>query len=275
MRASFAQEVSPRKPSGSRQPPLGPVARPGQTVYLGAGRRTNHDRPPEDPAPPLQPPARRVGSLLPPPAAAAVAGAGRGRARARRAPRLRSLLLPLPRQRSRERRAQPGLRGHLRVRQRLRGPPAGEPRGAGERRRPARGRAGHRPLPRALLLAPPRPDPRRDGRAGHPARGGRLGAGGRDDRRGPRDPLRAGLREQGRDDGVQQPPPARPGLGDGPRAHGARRRSSPRSAPTSSGTGATSSATTSRKSSPRASGSSAATTDGWRSCRSGRSGRSR
>ena len=46
--------------------------------------------------------------------------------------------------------------------------------------------AGDRAVPGALLLAPPRPDSGRDGRAGHPAGRRRLGAGGRDDRRLPR-----------------------------------------------------------------------------------------
>ena len=90
-----------------------------------------------------------------------------------------------------------------------------------ERGRPPGGRAGHGALPRPVLLAPTRPDARRDGHPGHPAGRGRLGARGRGDRRGPGHPVRPGLREQGRDDGVQQPPPARPGLGDELRAGGA------------------------------------------------------
>ena len=144
-----------------------------------------------------------------------------------------------------------------------------------QRRRPARGRAGHRPLPRALLLAAPRPDPRARWTRRRSGRGRRLGRGGRDDRRATPDPLRAGLREQGRDDGVQQPAPARPGLGDGPRAHEAGARSSRRSAPYFERHGRDLLGDYLEKSSPTASGSSAATTTGSRSCRSGRSGRSR
>ena len=57
------------------------------------------------------------------------APAGRGRARARRAVRaesapLRPEVLPVPRQPARERRPQPGVPGHVRVHQRLRGAPA-------------------------------------------------------------------------------------------------------------------------------------------------------
>ena len=142
----------------------------------------------------------------------------------------------------------------------------------GERGRPSGGRAGHGSLPGPLLLAPPRPDARRDGHAGHPAGRGRLGAGGRDDRRGPGHPVRPGLREQGRDDGVQQPPPPRPGLGDELRAGGAGAQARGADERTSSGTAATSSATTSRRSFAPGSGSSAGTTSGWRSCRTGRCG---
>ena len=144
-----------------------------------------------------------------------------------------------------------------------------------ERGRPPGGGAGGGALPRALLLAPARPDPGRDGRPGHPGGRRRLGAGNRDDRRVPLRPLRPGLREQGRDDGVQQPAPPLPGVGHELRAGGPGAQAPRPRRPTSSGTGATSSGTTSRRSSRPGSASSAATTAGWRSCRSGRCGPSR
>ena len=72
-------------------------------------------------------------------------------------------------------------------------------------------RAG--PLPGALLLAAPRPDAGRDGAGGDPPRGGRLGGAVRRDRRASLHQLCADLREQGRDDGRQQPASARPDLG--------------------------------------------------------------
>ena len=113
----------------------------------------------DDPAPPVQPAHRRVGAGLRRPHAPAVAGR-RGARGHPRPPDLRRRLLPLPRQRPRQRRSQPGLRHHVRLRQRLRGAPDGHVRGdRGARPPPRRRRAWC--LPGRVLLAPPRPDPRR------------------------------------------------------------------------------------------------------------------
>ena len=110
-----------------------------------------------------------------------------------------------------------------------------------------------------VLLAAPRRDARRDGDGCDPRRGGRVGERDRDARGAAGDPLRPGVREQGRHDGLQQP--ASRTARSGPRAtcRSRRRASSPRSAPGSRGTAAISSATTSRRSCAGASASCAAT----------------
>ena len=150
-----------------------------------------------------------------------------------------------------------------------------------ERARASRGRepaprlrAGRGALPGRVLLAAPRPDARRDGRGQGPRRGRRLGGRDRDARPRSRAALRAGVREQGRDDGLQQSAPARPDLGDERHTAGAGAQArdaarvvrAPRQRPAW--------ATTSRRSCAPASASSAATRAGWRSSRTGRCGRS-
>ena len=116
-----------------------------------------------------------------------------------------------------------------------------------------RARARARDLPRAVLLAAPRPDARPHGRGRRSARVvdawaeevRALGA-----RTGHR--LRPGLREQGRADGLQQPAPALPGLGDRAACPTLRRaQARARSARTSSARRATCSATTWSRSAPR------------------------
>src|SRR6266545_7239643 len=119
---------------------------------------------PEQPStPPLQPAESRVGAGLAASDAAALAGAGRADS-ARAAAGLPPDMLPLPRQRARRRRAQPQLRAHLCVYQRLRRAAAQYPgRRVHSRCRrhigrdaapPCRERAWH--LARGLLLAAPR-----------------------------------------------------------------------------------------------------------------------
>ena len=159
-----------------------------------------------------------MGARLAPPARATLAGPARAR-EPRGAARLRRGLLSVSRQHARGRRAQPGLLRHVRVRQRLPRAPARERArepGPFALERTARLRAGHRTLPRRLLLSPTRPHARADGRGRDPGRRRRVGRRDENARRRPRHSLRAGLREQGRDDGLQQSPPARPGVGHEP-----------------------------------------------------------
>ena len=101
----------------------------------------------------------------------------------------RSDLLPVRGQHAREWRAQPGLRAHLCLRQRLR---RSEGRRAGRARRGrSSGRRGRvRDLPGAVLLAAPRPDARRYGRRRHREGGRRLGRGDDQSRRARRHRLR-------------------------------------------------------------------------------------
>ena len=133
-----------------------------------------------------------------------------------RPPELRSDLLPVPRQHARRRRAEPAVRSTLSSSTttsprccRMRRQRCGSTR-VGLLR--ARAERGH--LPGDLLLAAARPDPGGDGPPTDPAGGGRLGRADRRARRAALHRLRAGLREPGRDDGREQPAPARPDLGD-------------------------------------------------------------
>ena len=121
-------------------------------------------QPEQSPAPPLQPAQPRVGAGFAASHAAALARPGRAD-RARAAAGLRPDMLPVPRQPARRRRAQPGLRWHVCVHQRL---CIAAARHAGRHIRARQGadtrreRARHRPG--GLLLAAPRPDAGRDGR---------------------------------------------------------------------------------------------------------------
>src|SRR4030042_1573670 len=96
VRASFV-----RKDSRGKHPVSPPYGTSGANRLPLAPVEGDHDHLPEDAAPPLQPPARRVGALPPPPPAAALAGTGPGRG-SPHSPRVRPLLLPLPRQSPRE-----------------------------------------------------------------------------------------------------------------------------------------------------------------------------
>ena len=204
-----------------------------QTAAPGAGSLDQPEHSTEPPSP-LQPAARRVGAVLAAPPAAALAGTGRGVRRRRRGRSYDAVLLPLSRATS--------------ARTASGTPPTRAPSRSTTTSRPCCRRASvaavddggllvararRRPLPRDLLLAAPRPHARRDAGERDPAGRRRVGGGGDDPRLRARDPLRAGLREQGRDDGLQQPASALPGVGDRPRPEPAGRASSRRSAPTS------------------------------------------
>ena len=125
--------------------------------------------------PPVQPAPRRVGPVLAPPAGPALAGPGRGRARGD-LPRYDPSCYLCPGNAPRERGAQPAPTRRPSPSTTTSRPCCPRaPRRGRRRGRAPRGRAGHGALPRPLLLAPPRPDARRDGRPGDPAGGRRLG----------------------------------------------------------------------------------------------------
>ena len=113
--------------------------------------------------PPLQPAARRVGAR-----ARRTGSSGPGRGRSSRRPRGAAGVRPgcylCPGNVRANGERNPGLRGDVRLRQRLPGAAARERPPAPSGGRAARGRAGRGTLPRAVLLAAPRPDARRDGR---------------------------------------------------------------------------------------------------------------
>ena len=172
---------------------------------------------PNAPPSPVQPPPRRVGPVLAPPAGAPVAGQGRGPGR-RDAGGVRTLLLPVSGQRPGERPEESRLHVDARLRQRLPGASAGERSRPDERKRPPDGGARDGTVSCHLFLAAPRPDPRRDVGNRDPTRGRGVGRRDESHRRRPGRSLRPGLREQGRPHGMLQSPPPLPGLGDGSRA---------------------------------------------------------
>ena len=152
--------------------------------------------------PTLQPAPRRVGALLSRPPRSALAGPDGAVRDGRRCPPTIPTAALCPGNAARRRRAQsrptpatfafdndfPALTATVEA-----APP-------GARAAPAHA-AGVRPLPRPLLHAPSRPHAGRDEQPRDPRRRRRLGGRGRAPERAAGDRARAGLREQGRDDG--------------------------------------------------------------------------
>ena len=176
------------------------------------------------PPPPVQPAHRAVAAGLAAPDPPPLAGPDRERA-GRPAPGPRSDLLPLPGQPAGRAEVNPRYEGDVRLRQRLfraftRGASGGR-RGdrsssrpgsrRGRRRSTAEGRTDSGMCRVICFTPPPRSDAGRDGR--RRGRRGRRRLGGRDGGARRDLPLGAGVREQGRGDGLLEPAPPRSNLG--------------------------------------------------------------